>query len=92
MTPSELDCTQSDAACILQPQCDPNALQGMLLETNPDTSAYPHNGRLPDLRPLTRLTCLCLADNRLQSMPPLATLQQLRCLDLSGNARLQVRA
>lgn len=73
-------------------QRDPNALQGMSLEMSPDTSAYPHNGRLPDLRPLTRLTCLCLADNRLQSMPPLATLQQLRCLDLSGNARLQVRA
>lgn len=67
------------------------ALQGMSLELSPDNSTYPHNGRLPDLRPLTRLTCLCLADNRLQSMPALAPLQQLQCLDLSGNIHLQVR-
>jgi Leucine-rich repeat (LRR) protein len=53
-------------------------------------SSHPHCGWLPDVQQLTRLTCLCFADNDLQSVPPLATLRQLVCLDLSGNSRLQV--
>ena len=47
---------------------------------------------LPDLRPLARLTALCLRDNHLRTVPPFTACSALVSLDLANNAALQVQA
>lgn len=66
--------------------------QGMALTSTRATNSQLYSGWLPQLSQLTALTSLCLADNCLTELPPLAPLKQLVCLDLSGNAPLQIAA
>lgn len=67
-------------------------LQGMSLVLDRSSSPHLYAGWLPDLQGLTGLTAVCLADNCLSVVPPLAALRELVCLDLSNNGQLQASA
>ena len=65
---------------------------GLVAEGDPQAAVYAPGAQsvLPDLRPLSRLTALCLRDNHLHAVPPLPACTALVNVDLAYNGTLQV--